>query len=68
MVENAANEGWFTHLCTALDTAGGHMIVCVILIMLGAGIELLGLREEGKGLIAAAGGAVLMAMRGVKDK
>ena len=57
--------GWFLRLCAGLDTPGGHMIFCLVLISTGALMCKIGLVEEGKPLIAGAGGAALMAMRGL---
>lgn len=62
------SEGWFGRLCAGLDTPGGHMITCFLVIVLGAVLSKIGLVEEGRGLIATASGALLAAMRGLNGR
>lgn len=61
-------EGWFGRLCAGLDTPGGHMVFCLVLILVGAVMCKVGLAEEGKGVIGGATGAALMAMRGLNGR
>lgn len=58
------SEGWFVRLCAGLDTPGGHMIFCLLLILVGAGMHAAGMVEDGRILIGGATGAALMAMKG----
>lgn len=57
--------GWFQRLCSGLDTPGGHMVFCLILIVVGAIMCKVGLADEGKAVVGGATGAALMAMRGL---
>ncbi|HXP88816.1 MAG TPA: hypothetical protein VN841_29110 [Bryobacteraceae bacterium] len=48
----------------ALDTPGGHMVICLFLIALSALMLHFGLPDEGKALGAAATGTLFYAMTG----
>lgn len=50
-----------------LDSPGGHMLVCVLLILLGATFHLIGVPKS-EDLIMGGSGALLMAMRNAAAK
>jgi hypothetical protein len=46
-----------------LDTPGGHMVVCLLLVFIGAGFHLMQV-PKAEDLIIGGSGALFMAMRG----
>jgi hypothetical protein len=53
----------FREFLEALDTQGGHIVVCVGLILLGSGLFRAGITKA-EDIILGAFGAVLLAMKG----
>ena len=53
----------FARTVASIDTAGGHLIVCLIVILIGAAFCALKI-PKGEDLIMAGSGALFMSMRG----
>ncbi len=51
-------------LFAALDTPGGHMAVCIMLIVIGGGMHKFGLTVQGDTMITSASAAIFFAMKG----
>ena len=50
-----------------LDTPGGHMLMCLVLVLLGATFHLFGV-PKGEDLIISGSGALLFAMKNARDQ
>lgn len=48
----------------AIDTPGGHMLGCFVLIFIGVFIVKMGITSQGDALISGAAAAIFMAMKG----
>ena len=53
----------FSLLVATLDTPGGHMLMCLLVILVGAGFALLKI-PKAEDLIIAGSGALFISMRG----